>query len=182
MVIELWCNGNTQDFGSWIPSSNLGSSTKTLCLSYNVLHAVDQQTKNYRSFLWQCFGSPKSNLKLTARKDEQWMGSRDGLCAGLKGSSPRSSTKKNTEDGEEHYNGLRCLATPTGAAMFADILHSSETHSLILANVYGLVCSTKELRVCIRTFHYCQSIYKGGMEVDSNQMPILGAFSKKRGD
>ena len=32
----------------------------------------------------QCFGSPKSNLKLTARKDEQWMGSRDGLCAGLK--------------------------------------------------------------------------------------------------
>lgn len=27
-VIELWCNGNTSDFGSEIPSSNLGSSTK----------------------------------------------------------------------------------------------------------------------------------------------------------
>lgn len=25
--IELWCNGNTQDFGSWIPGSNPGSST-----------------------------------------------------------------------------------------------------------------------------------------------------------
>ena len=27
-MIELWCNGNTSDFGSEIPSSNLGSSTK----------------------------------------------------------------------------------------------------------------------------------------------------------
>lgn len=25
--IELWCNGNTADFGSVIPSSNPGSST-----------------------------------------------------------------------------------------------------------------------------------------------------------
>lgn len=60
--------------------------------------------------------------------------------------------KKDTEDGEEHYNGLRCLATPAGAAMFADILHSSETHSLILANVYGLVCSTKEHSVSTLAF------------------------------
>ena len=27
-TIELWCNGNTADFGSVILSSNLGSSTK----------------------------------------------------------------------------------------------------------------------------------------------------------
>ena len=27
-TIELWCNGNTADFGSVILSSNLGSSTR----------------------------------------------------------------------------------------------------------------------------------------------------------
>ena len=27
-MIELWCNGNTADFGSVVPSSNLGSSTR----------------------------------------------------------------------------------------------------------------------------------------------------------
>lgn len=27
-AIELWCNGNTSDFGSEFPGSNPGSSTK----------------------------------------------------------------------------------------------------------------------------------------------------------
>ena len=34
-TIELWCNGNTADFGSVILSSNLGSST-TKKLTYSV--------------------------------------------------------------------------------------------------------------------------------------------------
>ena len=39
-TIELWCNGNTADFGSVILSSNLGSSTTMACLTNFVRQAI----------------------------------------------------------------------------------------------------------------------------------------------
>lgn len=81
-----------------------------------------------------------------------------------------------------NYNGLSRLATPVGAAMLADILHSSVAYTSVCAYMYGLVRSAIELRVFLLRFLHIQIFYKGVEKAESDQMPILGAFAKKRGN
>lgn len=79
-----------------------------------------------------------------------------------------------------NYNGLSCLATPVGAAMLADILHSSVAYTSVCAYMYGLVCSAIELRVSIPSlFHVSNAKIMSEKNEGSNKMPILGALIRR---
>ena len=77
---------------------------------------------------------------------------------------------------------LGYLAAPIGTAMFADRLYSSVANANVRTNVYGLICSTKELQVWILSFLHLSKLIMGEKNAEPNKMPILGAGIKKRGN